>query len=72
MPFDLTLLVGEILDYSFNKKADKYKLEQYMKFKLKELVEKILRAKGWSSKYKEFENFYPEKLQWKSGMNVRF
>lgn len=70
MPFDLTIIMGEILDYWFNKKADKYKLEQYMKFKLKDLVEKIVRVKGWSSKFKEFEGFDPEEVQWKSGNKV--
>jgi len=50
LPFDLSLHTAEILDYWFNRKADQYKLEQFMKYKIKDLVDKIHQAKGWSSK----------------------
>jgi superfamily I DNA and/or RNA helicase len=71
LPFDITLYTGEILDYCFGRNGDKLKLEQYMKHRLKEQVDHIKKAKGWSSKYKDIENFEPGEISWHSRTKVR-
>ena len=39
-PLDTYLAVGEILDYTLSTKPSKMKLEHYMKYKLKEQIDK--------------------------------
>ena len=63
LPVDLTLIAGEMMDYTISNKNDRKRLNDYMQIKIGEQVRKIEQYKGWPTLDKNLNQSIV--IQWK-------
>lgn len=49
VPYTITEMIGEALDYILTRKADRDRIREYMKYRIKELKNVITEDNGWSN-----------------------